>query len=443
MNTTEHHSSSYYLLILFIIISGMACGYNVSVIASSLPQIKRVFIVTDNTLSILAGLVFAGTACAKLMISVFNDNFGRRRTMLIAIIIFMIGTGSIILANTIQYIIIGRVLQGFGGGLLMFTASLYVIEISNDNSRGRLTALYQLSFTIGLLIANIIGMAIFNVNWKLAYVFLLILLSLTTIIIYILPCSPQWLFRHGNISETIRALKVNHSNAQINARLASWNSTSKLFAPANVFQAKYLFALCLIVIIAALNQLTGINAILQTSTVLITQAGFSNHAALLSSISITSINVIGTIIGIYIIDKFPRNLLLGYCGIIIAIAHTIISLNYFTGLNSGWLLLGGLMLFIVTFAIGPGIIIWLVFAEYLPVAVRSQGIALAGFVNALTGFFVSALFLYLNKQYGTQWVFGLCAAFSLIYGLIPIFYLPDTNGKDIEDFDKLFNIEPK
>ena len=195
MNTTtgtgKKTSFLYYSFLLFILTSGISGGYNISVIASSLPQIKHIFIIKDGTLSLLAGLIFAGTALAKLTLSIFNDTIGRRKTILMAIGIFMLGTITIILAKNIDYIIFGRVLQGFGGGLLMFTASLYINEVANDQNRGCMTAFYQLSFTIGLLLANIAGMAVFDINWKLSYVFLLILLIITYILIYFLPCSPR------------------------------------------------------------------------------------------------------------------------------------------------------------------------------------------------------------------------------------------------------------
>ena len=152
------HSSQYYLFIFFIILGGITFGYNISAIASALPKIKAEFSPSETVLSIITGLVFAGVAIAKLSMSLFNDTFGRRKTLITAGIIFCVGTISIIVATSSTYIVIGRFLQGYGGGLLMFTTSLYIIEVANDNNRGKLTALYQLSFTIGLLLANLIGM---------------------------------------------------------------------------------------------------------------------------------------------------------------------------------------------------------------------------------------------------------------------------------------------
>ncbi|HLX52912.1 MAG TPA: MFS transporter, partial [Aquella sp.] len=126
------------------------------------------------------------------------------------------------------------------------------------------------------------------------------------------------------------------------------------------------------------------------------------------------------------------------CGLIIALAHFIVAINFFSGIKSPVLLLGGLMLFMTAYAVGPGIIIWLVFSEYLPTPVRSKGIAIAAFINSLAGFFISSLFLHMSVVYGISWVFLVCGVFSLMYGLIPIFYLPDTTGKNIEDSKKLF-----
>ncbi|MCE2706359.1 MAG: sugar porter family MFS transporter [Proteobacteria bacterium] len=429
---------SYYLFILFIVIGGIACGYNISAISSTLPKIKTQFSAPNSIISLIAGLVFAGTAISKLSMSILNDTFGRRKTLIIAGTIFCSGTLSIIIANSINYIIIGRLLQGIGGGLLMFTISLYIIEMANDKHRGKLTALYQLSFTIGLLLANLVGMFIFDINWKISFILLFILTLIFISVIYYLPCSPRWLFRQGEHQLAYKALLIDHSEEESKTITTSWNDTNSLNFSANIFQAKYLKVLLLIILITLLNQFTGINAILQTSTTLITQAGLAKHAALLGSVGITAINVLGTIIGINIVERFPRNLLFGYCGISISLAHFIVAINFFSGYNSPIILLSGLMLFIIAFAIGPGIIIWLVFSEYLPLPVRSQGIAIAGFFNAVAGFFISSSFIQISTRYGMGWVFLTCAICSLFYGLIPIFYLPNTTGKDIEKFDELF-----
>ncbi len=435
MNNTNRH----YLFIFLIILGGITFGYNISAIASSLPKIKMQFSTPESIISLIAGLVFAGTALAKLTMSVFNDTYGRRKTLIISGIIFATGSLCMVIATSTNYIIIGRLLQGFGGGLLMFTTSLYIVEVSNDRNRGKLTALYQLCFTIGLLLANLVGLFMFNINWKVVF-YVLFFFSLGFIsVIYFLPCSPRWLYRKNHLEQAKQSLLLDHTITETDEIINSWDNSHSLQQPANVFQKKYLKALSLVIIITCLNQFTGINAILQTSTMLISQTGLAKHAALLGSVGITAINVIGTLMGICIVDKFPRNKLLGYCGIAIAITHLMIAINFFSGLNSPIILIGGLMLFITFFAVGPGIIIWLVFSEYLPMPVRSQGIAIAGFINAIAGFFISSLFLHLSIVLGMKWVFLTCAICSLIYGIIPILYLPDTTGKDIEKFDELFD----
>lgn len=433
-----YKSKRYYLLICLIIIGGITFGYNIGIIASSLPKIKSQFLVTEKTLSLIAGLVFLGMISAKLFMAFFNDTFGRRKTLIIAGIIFILGTLCMILSASVYYIIVGRTLQGFGGGLLMFTTSLYIVEIAHDSTRGMLTGLYQLSFTIGLLISNLIGLIVYDINWKINFELLLILAILFIIIIYKLPCSPRWLYMKGRIDEAKKVLGISYARDEIDLVIQSWSDNNS-GAIDRLLQIRYLKPLILVITITCLHQLTGINAILQTSTVLISDAGFAKYAALLGSVGITVVNVIATAVGLKLIDKFPRNMMLGICGLVIALAHFIIAFNFFSGIKSPILLFGGLMLFISAYALGPGIIIWLVFSEYLPMQVRSKGIAISGFINSLAGFLISSLFLHLSVVYGISWVFLSCGIFSLIYGIIPIIYLPDTTGKNIENFGQLFS----
>lgn len=435
----QSRSKQYYLLIFLIIVGGITFGYNISVIASSLPQIKTQFQVPEKTLSLIAGLVFLGMVSAKLFMAFFNDTFGRRKTLIISGVIFLIGTLCMILSTSVNCIIVGRTLQGFGGGLLMFTTSLYIVEIAHDNARGQLTGLYQLSFTIGLLISNLIGLFVYDINWKISFDVLLVLAIVFILTIYNLPCSPKWLYMKGKINEAKRALVISYAKDEINSVLQSWEHNNSGGGTDRLLQKRYFKPLALVVIITCLHQLTGINAILQTSTMLISDAGLAKYAALLGSVGITVMNVLATAIGLKLIDKFPRNKMLGVCGLVIALAHFIIAINFFSSVKSPVLLLGGLMLFISAYAVGPGIIIWLVFSEYLPTQVRGKGIAVAAFINSLAGFCISSLFLHLSIVYGISWVFLVCGIFSLLYGIIPLIYLPDTTGKNIEDFDKLFN----
>jgi sugar porter (SP) family MFS transporter len=426
------------LFLLMTISGGVTFGYNISIIASALPQIQQQFALSSNLISLIAGLVFAGMAIAKLTMPLFNDFLGRRKTLITAAILFILSTIIVILAKSGNYIIIGRTLQGFCSGLLMFTTSLYIVEVANDKNRGKYTALYQLSFTIGLFLANIIGMYFYNINWRYNFIYLIVLCLLFLITMIILPCSPRFLLRNNRESEARAALLITHSASEIDQIIDKWKLANLSTKVANVLQKQYLKALSLVVVITCLNQLTGINAILQTSTMLISNAGLEKHAALLGSIGITAINVIGTLIGISIVDNFPRNKVIGICGIAIAFTHLVIAVNFFSGLNSPVILIGGLMLFILSFAIGPGIIIWLVFSEYLPLAVRSQGIAIAGFINAIAGFLISSGFLYISNRFGLSYVFLTCCVCSFIYAIIPLLYLPNTTGKDIEDFNSLF-----
>ncbi len=431
-------NKQYYKLIFLIIIGGVTFGYNISSLASTLPKIKLQFNISEQLISFIVGLVFAGTMCAKFFFTILNDAYGRRKTLIISCVIFLLGTLSFILSTSSTYIVVGRLLQGVGGGLLMATTSIYIVEIANDKSRGKLTALYQLSFTVGLLLANIVGLFMYGIAWKIIFVCLFVLTLIFLMTIYNLPCSPRWLFRKGFLDEAKASLALNHSSDEAAALIKYWQNSNTLSQPGNIFQMKYLKVMLLVISVTFLNQLTGINAILQTSTILMKHVGSSINSALIGSVGITAINVVGTIIGLQLIDKFKRNLLLGYCGLIIACAHLIIALDFFLNINSPVVLFGGLMLFILAYSIGPGIIIWLVFSEYLPMPVRSQGVAITGFLNSFAGFMISSSFLNLIKQYGISWMFLFCSLCSVIFGLIPILFLPDTNGKNLEQFDELF-----
>jgi sugar porter (SP) family MFS transporter len=426
-----------YLLMLLIIIGGVTFGYNISIIASALPKIRSEFLASDKTLSLIAGLVFAGVTAAKVFIGILNDTLGRRRTFIYSGFLFILGTLLLLLAHNITMVIVGRIVQGMGGGLMMFTMPLYIVEIAHEDRRAQLMALYQLSFTIGLLLANIVGMLFFNINWKLTFLILVFLTVCFLVLAYSLPCSPRWLYRNGYALKARMALLVEHTQDEVIALLQAWTDNSSVTEKTGLIKYRYLKPVLIVILVTCLNQLTGINAILQLSTILLQQTGVPGNFSLWGSSAITLVNVLGTMVGLKIINKFARNKLLGWCAILIAGAHFISGLSFY--LHSNLLLFLGLTLFILTYAIGPGIIIWLVFSEYLPMPIRAQGLAIAGFINSLTGFVISALFLGLSHSYGFGAVFLSCSLFSILYGVIPLLFLPDTNGKRLEEIENLFN----
>jgi MFS family permease len=162
---------------------------------------------------------------------------------------------------------------------------------------------------------------------------------------------------------------------------------------------------------------------------------------MLGSTAITGLNFLVTVIALSLIDKVGRKVLLsiGTCGVVCALTYSALVFGFAApGIMKGYLLLSGILGFIFFFAIGPGVVVWLVLSELLPSRIRSTGMAIALFLNSLTSTLLASVFLILVGWAGYIGVFGLCAACSFVYFLLAVFVIPETKNKTLEEIEHYF-----
>jgi MFS family permease len=260
--------------------------------------------------------------------------------------------------------------------------------------------------------------------------------------------SPRWLMMKGRHEKALFVLRktrpehVAHSELEQIKHSLNSHKDHVTGIKSSLLQRRYALPLVIVFAVAILGQLTGINSILQFSAVILKQAGLSsNISAMLGSTAITGLNFLVTVVALSLIDKVGRKALLsiGTCGIVCALIYSALVFGFAAeGPLKGYLLLGGVLGFILFFAIGPGVVVWLILSELLPSRIRSSGMAVALFLNSLTSTLLASVFLDLVGWIGYAGVFGLCAAFSFIYFLLAIFIVPETKNKTLEEIEHYF-----
>ena len=443
-------SASHWFSVVYIMcfagIGGVLYGYDIGVISGALPFLQQDTQLLPSQLSIIVAAVLGGGALATLVSGTLADWFGRKIMILVAAIIFIIGILILINSSTYLGVLAGRLTQGVGVGIVTIIVPLYLVETLPTQFRGRGVTLFQCFLTAGIMLASVVDLQLVDSgNWQAMFAIALV----PAVILFLgtvgLSESPRWLFKNNKlekaktallkcnpVEETKREIAEMHSLAEDNAQRA--NQT--------IFQKCYLIPFLTALAIACANQLTGINSLLQFSTYILKQSGLSSDfVSMLGTLGITMTNFLVTIIAFFLIDKVGRKRLMcfGTAGIVIAL-FVLGLFSYFipTGLLQGYLIIGGMLVYIFCFAIGPGVIVWLSLSEILPTAIRGNGMAACLFINSLVSTVLAGVFLQIAERWGYAANFWLCSFFTVFYFILVYRYLPESKEKTLEEIEEDF-----
>ncbi|MDF2940043.1 MAG: sugar transporter [Gammaproteobacteria bacterium] len=444
------HNKAALTLILIAAIGGILYGYDIGIIAGALLFIERDIAMSPQQMSFLVAAVLGGGAFATLVTGPLSDWLGRRFMLLSSSIIFLIGVFSVAFAHSYTVLLLGRITQGIGVGIITIAVPLYMAESVPSHLRGRGISAFQMMLTVGILLASLVDLYFTTKgSWRGMFLSAAIPGLIMLVGASSLQDSPRWLTMKGHHEKALSVLKktrpdhVAHAEwEQIKQSLSNYKN-HLTGTKQSLFQKRYAVPLVIVFAVAILGQLTGINSILQFSAVILKQAGLeSNISAMLGSTAITGLNFLVTVIALGLIDKVGRKALLsiGTCGVVCALTYSALVFGFAApGPMKGYLLLVGVLGFIFFFAIGPGVVVWLILSELLPSRIRSTGMAVALFLNSLTSTLLASVFLDLVSWVGYIGVFGLCAACSFIYFLLAIFIIPETKNKTLEEIEHYFS----
>lgn len=450
MQVQLHVQSKYWRFVIFIMcfsgLGGVLYGYDIGVIAGALTFMQSDIRLTTAQLSLTVAAVLGGGSIATLLSGSLADWCGRKKMILVAAFVFSLGIIILISAHSFYTVLMGRLVQGIGVGIVTIVVPLYLVEIIPAQFRGRAISVFQCFLTAGILLASVVDLIfVQSGNWRAMFACALI----PSIILFFgtlkLSESPRWLFRRGREDEAreVLALCANEKEVahemQEMAGIASFNKRNTKI---NFLQKRYMLPFFIALAIACLNQLTGINSLLQFSTYILKQSGLnSNFVAMLGTVGITLINFLTTLVAFFLIDKVGRRSLMnfGTVGIVISLAFCgFISFFIPVSHAQGYLIIFGMLIYILSYAIGPGVIVWLAVSEILPTAIRGKGMSICLFVNSMISTILASLFLTISQRFGYAGNFCLCSFFTIFYFILVYKYLPESRGKTLEEIEVEF-----
>lgn len=439
----------FYFIVAFGAISAILYGYDIGVMSGAFLFVRQDIPMTDQQISFVGSAVLGGGAFVTLITGPLSDWFGRKKMMVAAALTFMLGILIVATAHSYDAILAGRLIQGIGVGILTIASPLYLAESVPSEQRGRSVSAFQLLLTTGILVSGFMDLyfTTHGGNWRAMFLSALIPGVLMLLFALVAPESPRWLVMKGKPIEALKVLQKTCSTEEAETELSEMQESLRAIHPrlhetSSIFQKRYMLPLVIVCIVAIAQQLTAINSVLQFGALLLKESGLhSNLIAMTGATGIMALNCITTFIAFCLIDKVGRKplLCLGTGGLACALFYSA-GVMYFCppGALQGYLLMLGLFAFIIFFAIGPGVVIWLILSELLPMRIRSKGMALGLFLNSLASALLAAFFIPLINLIGAGNVFLMCALFTSIYFIIAWKVLPETNQKTLEEIEELF-----
>ena len=389
--------------------------------------------------SVVMAMALWGTVIGAIFGGIPTNTLGRKKTLLIIGILFSISAAGSALSNDPFVFAFFRFLGGLGIGASTIAAPAYISEIAPAKDRGRLVGLYQFNIVFGILCAFLSNYVLSDVGenaWRWMLGVQVFPSIIYTLMAFSIPESPRWLYAMLRTDEAKLIFDKIGSKEDVQSimdELSSNSATTPLSE--NIFIKKYRFQLLLVFLIAAFNQLSGINAFLYYAPRIFEEAGLGAKTALLSSIGIGFINLIFTLIGVYLIDRLGRRKLMIFGSIGYIFSLSMVATSFY--LNwTGLAVPGFLFLFIASHAIGQGAVIWVFISEIFPNHLRASGQSFGSSVHWVLAAIIPSMVPILFTSFGVGNVFAFFAFMMVFQLLFVLFMMPETKGISLEDVSK-------
>ncbi len=425
---------------LTVALAGFLFGFDTAVISGADVPIQKLWQLDDLFHGIfIMSMALWGTVLGAITGGIPCNRLGRKKTLIwIGVLYLVSALGSALAADPYSFSAF-RFIGGVGVGASSVAAPIYISEIANAKNRGRLVALYQFMIVLGILIAYfsnyLIGSEGQNAwRWMLgveavpALLYLLLILGV--------PNSPRWLILYKNDTEKAKDLLKQLQPqsdpdvlvTEIKASVVQEDRQESAWAP------RYRKLVWLAFLLAFFNQLSGINFVIYYAPRILEQTGAGASTALLATAGIGVVNVIMTLVGMYLIDRAGRRvlMLIGSIGYIVSLA--LVARAFFMDQFEGVPIL--LFLFIASHAVGQGAVIWVFLSEIFPNKIRAQGQGIGTSTHWIFAGAITLLMPYVLNTFSGGPIFAFFSVMMILQLLFVLFIMPETKGVPLEELQK-------
>lgn len=436
-------------------LGGLLFGYDTGVINGSLKFVQmkldlspamKGFAASSALLACIFGAAFAGT---------LSDRLGRKKVLILSATLFLISAVGTALPQNLTQFVLFRFIGGLGVGAAAMTSPMYIAEISPAKMRGRLVSVNQFAIVFGMLLVYFVNYYIAGLGdqawntetgWRWMFGSESIPAVLMLVLLFCVPESPRWLTKQNQKSKALRVLsKVDgeeyaKQEIQVIEETLSLESSSlsQLFSPG------MRSVLVIGVVLAVLQQITGINVFLYFGSEIFEKLGGETiDAALLQQVVVGAVNLMFTVIAIRSVDKVGRKplMLVGSTGM--GVALFAMGMAGYWQATGTWLIIF-VLVYIASFALSVGPVTWVILSEIFPTKIRGRAMGIATVCLWVANTVVSQTFpimdenAYLIEKFHHGFPFFIYGVMCVVLAVFVAVVVPETKGLTLEEIERMW-----
>lgn len=419
-------------------LGGFLFGLDTAVISGAEQDIQKLWGLDNWSLGLAVAMALYGTVLGAAFGGIPADKYGRKKTLLWIGILFFVSSLGSALANNVNVFMFFRLIGGLSIGASSVVAPVYISEIAPPEYRGRMVIAFQLNIVLGILIAYVTNYllegGIDDWRWMLGIVAVPSIIF--SILVLFVPETPRWLILYKDDERAARKT-LTITNPLVEEAIQAIKESAeqdKAGIKERLFSKKFSWLIILAFLFAFFNQVSGINAVIYYAPRIFEMTGLGKESALLSTAGTGVVNLIFTIAGWSLIDRFGRRVLMyiGSMGYIISL--TLIAFAFYHQSYSNVPLY--VFAFIASHAIGQGAVIWVFISEIFPNSVRASGMAWGSLTHWIFAAIIANIFPLFADKLGGGPIFAFFSIMMVCQLLYVWMMMPETKGDSLEDLQK-------
>ncbi|PWD99820.1 MFS transporter [Marinilabilia rubra] len=433
--------------IIVSVMGSLIFGINMAAISGAVTFVKDHFLLSEFQIGLVVSAIVIGCMIGAFSAGSISEKIGRKNVLIGTAVLFSISAVWSALASSMGGLVAARIIGGVGVGAVSVMVPTYISEIAPARVRGTLGTFNQLGIVIGILLAYVFDYSMLDVEhgwrWMLASPLFIAVPFLIAMQVKF-PESPRWLVLKGFKDEALHVLTrvAGPQNARkeydsiVKGIEEDRKKSDKDVKFSHLFKGKVGKVVFLGIMLAAFQQITGINAIIAYAPTIFNETGVGGDMALLQSVMVGIVNFLFTLVAVWLIDKLGRKklLLIGTAGMTVSLGYLVFA--FLTGRADSLGVLISILGYIAFFAASLAPVMWVVTSEIYPNKIRGVAMSVSTAVSWVCTFIVVQFFPWMLNSLGGAVAFG----FFLFFTVWAFFYIlakiPETKGKSLEEIEE-------